>query len=82
MKEKRSLNSCLGRRDCMWLMMKSTKRLKSMGDMGHPCLSPLMQWAVKRAKPLTTEQIVGAGVQVLDEVDDGVRYVVVGEYLP
>ena len=36
MKEKRLVNSRVGRRGLMWRMMGSIKRLKRMGEIGHP----------------------------------------------
>ena len=58
------------------------KEVKQYG--GHGASLSKSPYAVgcKEGEAADDGKVVGAGVQVLDEVDDEVRYVVVGEYLP
>ena len=58
------------------------KEVKEYG--GHGASLSKSPYAVgcKEGEAVDDGEVVGAGVQILDEVDDGVRYVVVGEYLP
>ena len=51
---------------------------------GHGASLSKSSYAVgcKEGEAVDDGEVVGAGIQVLDADDDGVRYVVVGELLP
>ena len=58
------------------------KKVKEYGGHGASLSKFLYAVGCKEGEAVDDGEVMGAGVQVLDEVDDGLRYVVVGEYLP
>ena len=58
------------------------RKLKEYGGHGASLCKSSYAVGCKEGEVVDDGEVMGAGVQVLDEVDDGLRYVVVGEYLP